>query len=369
MRRLLLTCIMAGVAGLAQAAELPRADPASVGLDPGRLAAITRVLESDVEQHVLPGAVLLVMRHGKVAYEEVVGSRDPQATAPAPAKRDDIYRIYSMSKPVTVAAALMLVERGRIALDEPVSKYLPAFASMQVGVPDDTGGGMHLVPADRPMTIQDLMRHSAGLTYGFFGKSPVKSAYLEARLNAGDPDTATFVDRLAKLPLAYQPGTTWDYSYSIDVLGRVIEVVSGQSLYQFEKENLLDPLGMADTAFGVEDPAKQGRIAEPFANDRSFGVDAEFSDPRHPARFQSGGGGMVSTARDYARFLQMMLNGGTLDGRRYLGPQTVRYMASDQLGPVKPGPLYLPGPGYRFGLGVAVRTDAGVAAFPGSVGD
>ena len=369
MRRLLLTCVMAGVAGLAQAAELPRADPASVGLGPGRLAAITRVLEADVEQHVLPGAVLLVMRHGKMACEEVVGSRDSQATAPAPAKRDDIYRIYSMSKPVTVAAALMLVERGRIALDEPVSKYLPAFASMQVGVPDDTGSGMHLVPADRPMTIQDLMRHSAGLTYGFFGKSPVKSAYLEARLGAGDPDTATFVDRLAKLPLAYQPGTTWDYSYSIDVLGRVIEVVSGQSLYQFEKENLLDPLGMADTAFGVEDPAKQGRIAEPFANDRSFGVDAEFSDPRRPARFQSGGGGMVSTARDYARFLQMMLNGGTLDGRRYLGPQTVRYMASDQLGPVKPGPLYLPGPGYRFGLGVAVRSDAGVAAFPGSVGD
>lgn len=369
MRRLLLSCVMASVAALAQAAELPRADPASVGLDPGRLAAITRLLESDVEQRVLPGAVLLIARHGKVAYEEVVGSRDPQAAAPAPAARDDIYRIYSMSKPITVAAALMLLERGRIALDEPVSKYLPGFASMQVGVPNDTGGGMHLVPADRPMTIQDLMRHSAGLTYGFFGSSPVKTAYVEAHLNAGDPDSAAFVDRLAKLPLAYQPGTTWDYSYSIDVLGRVVEVVSGQTLHQFEKENLLDPLGMADTGFGVEDTARQGRIAEPFANDRSFGVDAEFSDPRHPVRMQSGGGGMVSTARDYARFLQMMLNGGTLDGHRYLGPQTVRYMTSDQLGTVKPGPLYLPGPGYRFGLGVAVRTDAGVAAFPGSVGD
>ena len=367
MKRLLLGLVMAGSATLVQAAELPRADPASVGLDAGRLATITRVLESDVEQHVLPGAVLLIARHGKIAYEEVVGSRDPQGTGAA--ARDDIYRIYSMSKPITVAAALMLVERGRIALDEPVSKYLPQFATMQVGVPDASGGGMHLVPAERPMTIQDLMRHSAGLTYGFFGSSPVKTAYVQAHLNAGDPDNAAFVDRLAKLPLAYQPGTTWDYSYAIDVLGRVVEVVSGQSLYQFEKENLLDPLGMTDTAFGVEDPAKQGRIAEPFADDRSFGVDAEFSDPRHPVRMQSGGGGMVSTARDYARFLQMMLNGGTLDGRRYLAPQTVRYMTSDQLGAVKPGPLYLPGPGYRFGLGVAVRADAGVAPFPGSVGD
>lgn len=367
MKQLLLGLVMAGSVILAQAAELPRADPASVGLDPDRLAAITRLLKSDVDQHVLPGAVLLVARHGKVAYEEMVGSRDPQA--PAPAARDDIYRIYSMSKPITVAAALMLVERGRIALDEPVSKYLPQFASMQVGVPDDSGGGMHLVPAERPMTIQDLMRHSAGLTYGFFGSSPVKTAYVQAHLNAGDPDNAAFVDRLAKLPLAYQPGTTWDYSYAIDVLGRVVEVVSGHSLYDFEKENLLDPLGMTDTAFGVEDPSKQGRIAEPFANDRSFGVDADFSDPRHPVRMQSGGGGMVSTARDYARFLQMMLNGGTLDGHRYLGPQTVRFMTSDQLGTVKPGPLYLPGPGYRFGLGVAVRTDAGVAPFPGSVGD
>ncbi|MGI4941207.1 MAG: serine hydrolase domain-containing protein [Janthinobacterium lividum] len=367
MKQLLLGLVMAGSVTLAQAAELPRADPASVGLDPDRLAAITRLLKSDVDQHVLPGAVLLVARHGKVAYEEVVGSRDPQA--PTSAARDDIYRIYSMSKPITVAAALMLVERGRIALDEPVSKYLPQFTSMQVGVPDDSGGGMHLVPAERPMTIQDLMRHSAGLTYGFFGSSPVKTAYVQAHLNAGDPDNAAFVDRLAKLPLAYQPGTTWDYSYAIDVLGRVVEVVSGQPLYEFEKENLLDPLGMTDTAFGVEDPSKQGRIAEPFANDRSFGVDADFSDPRHPVRMQSGGGGMVSTARDYARFLQMMLNGGTLDGRRYLGPQTVRFMTSDQLGTVKPGPLYLPGPGYRFGLGVAVRTDAGVAPFPGSVGD
>lgn len=256
MNRLLLIFAMASLANLASAAPLPRADPASVGLDPGRLAAITDVLKADAGRHLIPGAVLLILRHGKVAYEETVGSRDPQAAAPA--AKDDIYRIYSMSKPITVASALMLLERGRIALDDPVSKYLPQFASMQVGVPDASGPGMHLVPAERPMTIQDLMRHSAGLTYGFFGDSPVKAAYNQAHLNDGDPDNAQFVDRLAKLPLAYQPSTTWDYGYGIDVLGRVIEAVSGQSLYEFEKQNLLDPLGMTDTAFAVEDPAKQG---------------------------------------------------------------------------------------------------------------
>jgi len=355
-------------AGMAHAADLPRTAPASVGMDPDRLAALTSLLKHDVAEHVLPGAVLTIVRHGKIAYEEAVGSRDPQAPG-AVAARDDIYRIYSMSKPITVVAALMLFEQGRFTLDETVSKYLPQFKSMQVGVPNDAGDGMHLVPADRPMTIQDLMRHSAGLTYGFFGSSPVKTAYLQAHLNADDPDTATFVDRLAKLPLAYQPGTTWDYSYAIDVLGRLVEVVSGQSLYDFEKQNILDPLDMKDTGFEVEDALRQDRIAEPFANDRVFGIDASFNDPRKHSRFQSGGGGMVSTASDYARFLQMMLNGGILDGHRYLGPQTVRFMTSDQLGSVKPGPLYLPGPGYHFGLGVAVRVDAGVATFPGSVGD
>ena len=367
MKRSLLGCILAAAATMAHAAPLPRAEPASLGFDPDRLAAITRVLQADVDHHAIPGATLLILRHGKVAYEATVGSRDPQAQAPA--KPDDIYRIYSMSKPITVVAALMLLERGQIMLDEPVSKYLPQFTTMQVGVPDGAGDAMHLVPADRPMTILDLMRHSAGLTYGFFGKSPVKSAYLAARLNADDPDSATFVDRLAKLPLAYQPGTTWDYSYSIDVLGRLVEVVSGQSLYQFERANLLDPLGMPDTSFGVPDAARQNRIAEPFTDERVFGADAAFNDPRKPARLESGGGGMVSTAEDYARFLQMMLNGGTLDGHRYLGPRTVQSMTSDQLGAVKPGPLYLPGPSYHFGLGVAVRVDTGGAPFPGSIGD
>ena len=370
MRRYLLLLASALAAlGLsaARAADLPRTDPTSVGLDAGQLGRITQMLQDDVAHHVMPGAILLIVRHGKVAYEQAVGQRDPQANAAI--EPDDIFRIYSMSKPITVVAALMLVEQGKIALDDPVSKYLPQFGSVRVAVVDPNGQVMRLVPPEHPMTVQDLMRHTAGLTYGFFGDTPVKKAYLAANLFQGDFDNATFADRLAKLPLAYQPSTTWDYSHSIDVLGRVVEVVSGKSLYEFEKENLLDPLGMTDTAFDVTDPFKQGRIAEPFQDDRSFGTDATMNDPRKPQHWQSGGGGMVSTAEDYARFLQMMLNGGRLDGHRYLGPQTVAYMTADQLGMVKPGPYYLPGPGYGFGLGVAVRIDKGVAPFPGDVGD
>ena len=351
---------------VAGAAELPSADPAAVGMDPGRLRAVAERMAADVRDHVYPGASLVVLRHGKVAMAATVGERDPQAHAAAGA--NDIFRIYSMSKPITVVAALMLLEQGRFTLDEPISKYLPEFANGRVGVAD-AAAGMRSVAAERPITILDLMRHSSGITYGFFGHSVVKDAYNAARLNAGDPDTATFVDRLAKLPLAYQPGTTWDYSYGIDVIGRLVEVISGQSLYQFEKANILNPLGMADTGFGVPDAGRQDRIAEPYADDRNFGVNANFSDPRHPVRFESGGGGMVSTAHDYARFLQMMLNGGTLDGVRILGPQTVRMMTTDQMGTVRPGPLYLPGPGYRFGLGVAVRTAEGGAPFPGDAGD
>ena len=379
MKRLLLAGVFASLSSLVMAADLPRAAPASIGLDPHQLDAITAKIEHDVADRVIPGAVLMILRHGKVGYEHAFGSRDPQGPAqagnkPAAAadgmKASDIFRIYSMSKPITVVAALTLIEAGKLKLDDPVAKYLPEFKTMQVGIPDADGpDGMKLVPAASAMTVQDLMRHSAGLTYGFFGDTPVKKAYVKADLDRGDPDLATFVTRLAALPLGYQPGTTWDYSYSIDVLGRIVEVVSGQSLYDYEKQHVLAPLGMTDTGFGVPDTARQGRIAEPFADDRNFGVNADFSDPRHPVRIQSGGGGMTSTAADYARFLQAMANGGMLDGHRVLHPQTVRMMTADQLGSVKPGPYYLPGPGYGFGLGVAVRTQTGVAPYPGDTGD
>jgi CubicO group peptidase (beta-lactamase class C family) len=222
------------------------------------------------------------------------------------------------------------------------------------------------------MTVQDLLRHTSGITYGFFGEGAVKKAYVDAKIFSEDVDNAGFAERIAKLPLAYQPGTTWDYSHSTDILGRVVEVASGKSLYQFEKERILDPLGMKDTSFYVTDPAKQPLIAEPFPADRTIGNDAELSDPRIERKWESGGGGMVSTIGDYARFVRMIANGGTLDGKRYLSPKTIAYMGSNHIGPaagVTPGPYYLPGPGFGFGLGFAVRTEPGVSPIEGSVGE
>ena len=299
--------------------------------------------------------------------------RDPQTKTPM--TKDTIFRLYSMTKPITSVAAMMLVEDGKLALGDPVSKYIPQLGkTMNVAVEKAATDGTkteELVPVVREMTIHDLFRHSAGLTYGFFGDTPAKRAYLEKNVGR-DPSitNAELMDQLASLPLGYQPGTTWDYSHATDVLGRVIEVVSGTTLYRFDKERILDPLGMRDTSFYVTDEAKQGRVAEPFANDRTIGTGSQVGDPRIEGRYESGGGGMVSTTMDYARFLQMLMNGGRLDGKRILGPKTVAYMTSDHLGSViTPGPYYLPGPGFGFGLGFAVRKDAGVSPVEGSVGE
>ena len=365
-----LLCLI--VAVTVEAQSLPSAKPEQVGLSSERLQRITETLKADVDTRVIPGAIVLIARHGKIAYFETVGVRDPATKVPM--TKDSIFRIYSMSKPITSVAAMMLWEDGRFNLSEPVSKYIPQLGGLKVGVekPDPSGGKatLELVPTKRDMTIQDLFRHTSGLTYGFFGPGQVKKMYVEAKVWNDSPSNAELVDRLAKLPLAYQPGTTWDYSHSTDVLGRLVEVISRQSLYEFEKERLLDPMGMKDTSFYVTDKTKQSRIAEPFPDDRSIGVDAEFNDPRVAQPAESGGGGMVGTAMDYARFLQMLLNGGTLDGKRILGPMTVAYMTADHLGAsINPGPLYLPGAGFGFGLGFAVRKDAGVSPFIGSVGE
>jgi CubicO group peptidase (beta-lactamase class C family) len=354
------------------AQDLPKAAAGQAGFSQERLDRITQVLRDDSNQGVIPGAVILVARHGKVAAFESTGILDPAMKRPM--TREAIFRIYSMSKPITTVAAMMLFEEGKIALDDSVAKYIPSFAHLQVGVEKaDPAGGqptLELVAARRPITIHDLMRHTSGITYGFFGNTLAKHAYVQAGVMKGDFTNAEFADRIAKLPLSYQPGTRWDYSHSTDILGRVIEVVSGMSLYEFEKQRLLEPLGMKDTSFYVTDPAKQPRIAEPFPNDRSFGIDAAFGDPRVSGKWESGGGGMVSTASDYARFLQMLLNGGALDGKRYLSPTTVAFMTSDQVADgITPGPYYLPGPGYGFGLGFAVRRTAGGPAYAGSVGD
>jgi CubicO group peptidase (beta-lactamase class C family) len=223
----------------------------------------------------------------------------------------------------------------------------------------------------RPITVQDLLRHTSGLTYGFFGESLVKRAYNDALSSLpSDPTTTEYAEHFAKLPLQYQPGSTWDYSVSTDVLGRVLEVVDGKSLFTLLKQRLLDPLGMKDTSFYVGEPTRQARIAEPLPDDRSIGVNANIADPRVVRRLESGGGGMVSTADDYARFAQMLLNGGTLDGKRYLSPKTLEYMTSDHLGTaVAKTALYLPGPGYGFGLGFATRLTGGESAYAGAPGD
>lgn len=349
------------------------ARPEETGFSSAGLARIDAYLKNEIAENKIPGAIMMIQRNGKTAYFNSFGVRDPGTKEPM--TPDTIFRIYSMSKPITTVAAMMLVEEGKLSLDEPLSKYIPAFADVKVGVEhkgEDGVVGLDLTPAKRPITIQDLMRHTSGLTYGFFGEGAVKKLYVGANLGEGDPDNAQFAERLAKLPLAYQPGTTWDYSQSTDILGRVIEVISGKSLLQFEKERLLDPLGMTNTSFYVTDAAKKSLVAEPLPNDRKIGAGAEMGDPRVVRKLESGGGGMVSTIGDYSRFAAMLLNGGTLDGKRYLSPKTIAYMGSNHVGPgsgVSPGPYYLPGPGFGFGLGFAVRTDAGASAIEGSVGE
>ena len=351
---------------------LTKVNPADVGFSPERLNKITQLLKDDAAKGTMPGATLMIVRHGKIAYFESVGVLDPATKKPMTS--DAIFRIYSMSKAVTTVTAMTLFEEGKFNLSDPISRYLPQFARLKVGVekldPATGKNTLEIVNARGQITIQDLMRHTSGITYGFFGNTLNKKAYIDAGVMKGDYTNAEFADRIAKLPLAYQPGTTWDYSHSTDILGRLIEVVSGKSLYEAEKERVLDPLGMKDTAFYVTDPVKQPRIAEPFANDRVFGIEAEFNDPRVSAKWESGGGGMVSTATDYSRFLQMMLNGGILGGKRILSPKTVAFMTSDHLGEnIVPGPFYLPGAGYGFGLGFAVRRVPGVSADEGSQGD
>jgi len=355
----------------AVAEPLPTAPPESVGLSPERLKRITELLSADVAKGIIPGTVLLVSRNGKIAYFEAVGSLDPQAKTLM--GKDTIFRIYSMTKPIATVCAMMLVEEGKLALSDPVSKYIPEFKDVKVGQEKRDSDGkvtLELVAPARAMTVQDLMRHTSGLTYGFFGEGAVKKIYVAADLYKEPFTTAEFAVRVAKLPLAFQPGTTWEYSHATDILGRVVEVAAGKAFHRFAKEALLDPLGMTDTAFYVTDPAKQARLAEPFTNDRAIGAGIEVSNPRLETKHALGGQGLVGTAMDYARFLQMLLNGGTLEGKRYLSPKTIAYMTADHMGDViRRGPYDLFGPGYKFGLGFAVRTDAGVTPIAGSTGD
>jgi CubicO group peptidase (beta-lactamase class C family) len=327
---------------------------------PARLDRVGDYLRNEIATGKIPGAIILVQQHGHPVYFEKLGVID--VATGRPMSGDAIFRLYSMSKPITSVAAMMLVEDGKLALDDPLSKYIPAFAKVKVGVEKrDAEGGSVLVrePVNREITIEDLLRHTSGLTYGFYGDGAVRKLYANADLFAGDFDNAGFAGRIAALPLAEQPGTLWDYGHSTDVLGRVIEVVSGKSLFQFEKERLLDPLGMSETAFYVADAAKRPLIAEPMPDDRFTSPLAGIRDPTLARRWQSGGAGMVGTTGDYARFAQMLLNGGTLEGRRYLKPETVALMTADHVGPetgIARDYFYFPGADSGFGLGFAVRT-------------
>lgn len=330
---------------------------------------MTQVLKAEVARGQYPGAVALVARRGKIAYFEAVGQRDPASSAPMP--KDAIFRLYSMTKPFTSVAIMMLAEEGRLVLSDPVSKFLPQLANLSVSVPrfdPDTGKAVYaLVPAERQMTIQDLLRHTSGLVYaGFTSHAQVRELYGKAGLDWRNVTAAEQIERLAKVPLAHQPGTAWEYSLSTDVLGRVVEAITGTTLSRFLGERIFTPLKMTDTAFLVP-PEKAGRLAQAFATDKATGKPIELLDVTAPQKNDAGGAGTAGTAADYARFCQMLLGGGQLDGVRLLGRATVNHMTADNLGDMKiAGSLAR---GYTFGLGFAVRKETGLNPMPGSAGE
>jgi CubicO group peptidase (beta-lactamase class C family) len=346
--------------------------PDLTGFSAEGLNRVTEMLDREVGQGHLAGAIMLIQHHGKPVYYEGFGVRDPQTMAPMTA--DTIFRLYSMSKPVTSVAAMMLVEQGKLKLDDPIAKYIPSFSHPEVATERTDANGkpfLDVVPAQRPITVLDLMRQSSGIVSAFSDLGLVTQLYLDAGLFAGDFDNREFAERLARLPLAYQPATVWDYGHSTDVLGRVIEVASGQSLYDFEKQNLFDPLGMTDTGYYVRDRAKQPRIAQPMPTDRIIGNET-ISDPTMARKWESGGGGLVATTGDYARFLQMLVNGGTLDGKRILSSESIQLMRKNEVSPatdVKPWAYYYPGAGFGYGLGFGVRIGPGEDGVPGFVGE
>jgi CubicO group peptidase (beta-lactamase class C family) len=369
------------LAAAAGAQGLPKAkNPEEVGLSSERLKRIPAWLKNDVDKGEVPGAVVLIARKGKVAFSAPFGYQDREKKIPM--TLDSIFRIASMSKPFTSLAVMMLAEEGKIQIVYPVSRYLPEFKDLKVGVEkqDSATGKMDLVlePAGREMTVQDLLRHTSGLTYGIFGKSLVKDRYNEIKAFDYENTNAEMVTKISKLPLQCQPGTVWEYSMSTDVLGRIVEVVSGLDLDAFIAERIAKPLKLSDTGFWAQGEKRLARVAEPQV-DPATGKRPPMPDMTKRPRWQSGGGGMASTAADYARFCQMFLNGGTLDGARLVSRKTVELMASNHLPPgVKYGPLVpiqfagispTPEEGQGFGLGFAVRMEPGRTPLPGSVGD
>lgn len=369
-RGLLALALGAALIGLQPtAAHAQRAMGDLQGFASERLKAITDTIQRDVQKGLMPGAVLLIARDGGIVQLEAIGMQD--AATKVPMRADSIHRIASMTKPLVSVAAMRLVERGELKLADPVALHLPELKNLQVGVERRDAAGKALtenVPPARAATVHDLMRHTAGFTYWFVGqKTALRQRYQDDDIDGlYGMDAKQMLERLARLPLMHQPGTTFEYSVSTDVLGHVIERVTGKSLDVALNELVLAPLKMNDTVFHVG-ADKISRMAQPAANDPEAWIFKWLRLTEPPKRF-SGGAGAASTATDYFRFLQMLLNGGELEGARILSPQSVRYMLSDHLGFTR-GPNYLPGDGYGFGLGFAVRLADGLASVPGSQGD
>lgn len=362
-------------AGLAMASR-----PEEVGLCSQRLRRIGETLSADAQVGKLPGAVALVARHGKVAYFEAVGVQDPEQRTPM--RRDSLFRIASMSKPITAVAALMLMEEGKFALVDPVSRHLPQLKDLKVGVevtdPATGERSLKIEPIRRPISVQDLFRHTSGFTYGIFGNSLCQQLYRERKLMEPKQTNAEMITKLAGMPLACQPGTTFEYSMSTDVLGALVEVWSGVDLNTFFAERIFRPLGMKDTGFLLNEHSRT-RLALPNDNPAGGVKSSQFLyDLSRPPAWFSGGGGLFGTASDYVRFAQMLLNGGELDGERLLSRKTVQLMTSDhlppnlgfgtftqELGASAPLPEY----GQGYGLCVGVRKESGRSPVPGSIGD
>ena len=332
-----------------------------------KLGRLSDYLRDQIANGKIPGAIVLIQQHGKPVYHEFFGVKDVASNLPM--TDQTIFRLFSMTKAITSVAAIMLLDEGKYALGDPIAKYIPSFANVKVGVEKVSADGskaLELEAPRHPPTVLDLMRHTSGITYGFYGDSLVRKAYAAANIYAGDFDLAEFAERIAKLPLQDQPGTLWEYGHSTDVLARIMEIVSGKSLLQLEREKLLEPLGMTDTAFFVTDPEKQKLMAQPVPNDSDFRVGRD-NNPTVVKKWESASGGMVSTMADFARFAQMLLDGGKFEGKTYLSPKAFELLTTDQIGPgsgIGRDVFYFPGDGFGFGLGLAVRTDPGNARPP-----
>jgi len=342
---------------------LPSAKPESIGLSPLRLQRMRDAYQREIDKGTTPGVVSMVARRGQIGWFEAQGKQGPADSAPM--ATNSFFRIFSMTKPLVSLGIMMLVEDGHLLLTDLLAKYIPEFADQKVGI--EHNGQLEYALPVRPITIQDLLRHTSGISYEITGAGMVQRMYAKAKTFRRDITNEEHAKLIASMPLMCQPGAEWNYSRSTDILGRVIEVVAGKTLSAFLSERILSPLQMNETGFHTAQ-GNASRIAQPFSADPWTGDKVALFDPLEIPKMESGGGGLVSTAMDYARFCQMLLGGGALDGTRVIGRTTLALMASNHLAPHVKVESHLLPPGHGFGLGFAVRTDEGLAPYAGSVG-